>query len=166
MHIQYLDDEDCIIVNRALARAVGLNTSIFLRRLRFWLKHNEHERKLKEVTHYRDDRWWSWNTYQEWADDFEIFSVSTVRRTISAAEELGIVWTEGVVGEVMLDRPEHVVSQVFGEQAEPHFFGEDLRVAVVRTKGGKNDLDAYVHLRTSLEPEEPGLVNRIRKPDS
>jgi hypothetical protein len=34
--------------------------------------------------HYRDGKWWIWNTYAGWQDNFSFWSIPTIRRTVSS----------------------------------------------------------------------------------
>lgn len=88
----YLDDDDKLIVNRNLACAMGLNESIVIRQLFYWLKHNKQD-KDKRDSHLKDDCWWTYNTYDGWQkDNFQFWSYDTVRRTFLRLEEMGLVY--------------------------------------------------------------------------
>lgn len=84
-HLYFLDDDDVLIVNRTLAKAIGLNRSIALRQIRYWLKLNE---KVKSEKHFRDGSWWTFNTYTDWQrDNFDFWSWDTVTRTLNSLED-------------------------------------------------------------------------------
>lgn len=85
----YLDDGDVLIVNKTLASAIGLNESIVLRQLHYWIELN---RKAESERHFRDGCWWAFNSYPDWCnEDFPFWSVDTVRRAIVALEEMGLI---------------------------------------------------------------------------
>jgi hypothetical protein len=86
----YLDEEDeYLIVNKTLACAIGLNESIALRRVHKWIKHNA---RAKSEKHFRDERYWCFNTAERWQEtEFEFWSVDTVRRTFANLEKLGLI---------------------------------------------------------------------------
>lgn len=86
-----LTNSDDLHVSRTLACALGLNTSIFIRRIQEWLEYNEKHKQDKAETHFRDGRWWTFNTYANWVDDLKVFSMSTMRRAIAHGELLGII---------------------------------------------------------------------------
>ncbi len=86
----FLDDDDILVVNRTLAKAIGLNASIALRQVYYWMKEN---RKKKSEKHFHDQCWWTFNTYQEWVDgNFEFWSYDTVRRALKHLEHLGLIY--------------------------------------------------------------------------
>lgn len=98
---QLLTDNDILIINKDLACAVGLNPSIFLRQLAFWLEVNE---KTEKAAHFRDGRWWSFNTYEDWAEnDFPFWSASSIRRHIETLEALGLVITTAEYNRLPID---------------------------------------------------------------
>lgn len=72
-----LDDYPLIILP-SLAEEVGLNESIILQQLHYWLKKSANE---------RDGFRWVYNTYDDWAAQFPFWSVSTIRRTITKLEK-------------------------------------------------------------------------------
>lgn len=85
----FLDGEDIIAVSRTLASAIGLNESIVLRQLHYWLANNK---RNKKGDHYRDECWWAFNTYAQWRDEnFEFWSIDTVRRAIKVLESMVLI---------------------------------------------------------------------------
>jgi hypothetical protein len=91
MSRQFLSDDDILIISRPLGLAFGVGQSILLRRLHFWLTLNAKD-PSKVETHYKDGRWWSWNTYQGWSDDLgSLYSPDSCRRFLAQLEAYGIV---------------------------------------------------------------------------
>ena len=90
MNSKYLlDSQDILMLDRRLATEIGLNEAIFLQQLYYWLRINKQADK-----HYIDDRYWTYNTYDDWIrKDFPFWSKSTLKRTVSSLEELGLVIT-------------------------------------------------------------------------
>jgi len=79
--LPFLDDDDVLIVNRTLAKAIGLNRSIALRQIRYWLEIN---RKAKSEKHFRDGSWWTYNTISDWREhNFDFWSEDTVSRSLN-----------------------------------------------------------------------------------
>lgn len=76
-----LDDKP-IIVLPSLAKKVGLNEAIFLQQLNYW---------LQESKHCYEDKKWVYNTQEDWQDQFPFWSISTIRRTISKLESIGLL---------------------------------------------------------------------------
>jgi DnaD/phage-associated family protein len=75
-------DEKPLIVLPALAIAIGLNESIFVQQLHYWI-----ERSDKKHEGYT----WIYNTVKEWQEQFPFWSEKTLRRIIDNLEKKGIV---------------------------------------------------------------------------
>jgi DnaD/phage-associated family protein len=77
-----LIDESPILVIPSLAQKVGLNESIFIQQLHYW---------LKDSNNIRDDFKWVYNTYEDWQEQFPFWSVSTIRRIITKLEKANLI---------------------------------------------------------------------------
>ena len=80
-------DEHPLIVNPTLARLIGLNESIVLQQVHYWI---EIESKSKDIEviekHYHNGRWYVYNTFEQWHEQFPFWSLSTLKRTIASLE--------------------------------------------------------------------------------
>lgn len=86
---QLLDKDEVILLNRTLARALGLNKSLVIRQVRYWLELN---RKAAQKNHFQDGCWWVYNTYQQWHEnDFDFWSEDTIARNFTELEALGLI---------------------------------------------------------------------------
>jgi len=72
-------DEYPLIILPQLATAIGLNEAIVLQQIHYWLKINELSAK---ETHFRDGRWWTYNSVAQWCDQFPFWSYETIKRTL------------------------------------------------------------------------------------
>lgn len=91
-----LFDEQPIVVDKVLARKIGLNEAIVLQQVHYWLKVNE-----KKNLHYINGRYWTYNTLKEWRENnFDFWSLDTVKRAFTKLEKLGIL----LVGNFNQDR--------------------------------------------------------------
>jgi DnaD/phage-associated family protein len=82
MATRLLLDEEPLVVLPSLAASVGLNESIILQQLHYWLERSNHV--------YEGHKW-VYNTYEEWQEQFPFWSVSTIRRIITKLEEKGLI---------------------------------------------------------------------------
>jgi DnaD/phage-associated family protein len=82
MTTRLLLDEEPLVVLPSLAASVGLNESIILQQLHYWLERSNHV--------YEGHKW-VYNTYEEWQEQFPFWSVSTIRRIILKLEEKGLI---------------------------------------------------------------------------
>jgi DnaD/phage-associated family protein len=84
MATRLLLDEEPLVVLPSLAASVGLNESIILQQLHYWLERS---------THVYEGYKWVYNTYEEWQEQFPFWSESTIRRIITKLEKLGLIIT-------------------------------------------------------------------------
>lgn len=95
----FANEFDTQLVRKKLAKAIGLNEAIVLNQLHYWIEKN----KRKGKNHY-DGLYWVYNTYDEWQQqDFEYWSVDTVKRTFTKLEKLGLV-ISGNYNKMPMDR--------------------------------------------------------------
>lgn len=82
-------DERPLLVMPRLATLIGLNESIVLQQVHYWLKG-------KELRHqdYIDGRYWVYNTYEQWQKQFPFWSIMTIRRTITKLENIRLLISE------------------------------------------------------------------------
>ncbi len=80
--MKWLVDDDPLFVLPTVAVKLGLNESIFLQQLHYW---------LGKSTHTYDGYTWVYNTYEGWRKQFPFWSESTIRRTIVRLEKKRIV---------------------------------------------------------------------------
>ncbi|KQC48507.1 replication protein [Geobacillus sp. Sah69] len=76
-----LDDQPLVILPQ-LAVAIGLNESIVVQQLHYWLEKSENV---------HDGYKWVYNTYEDWQEQFPFWSESTIRRIITKLEKIGII---------------------------------------------------------------------------
>ncbi|WP_238941809.1 hypothetical protein [Bacillus sp. REN10] len=75
-------DERPLVIIPSLATKIGLNESIILQQVHYWLQSSEHE---------HDGRKWVYNTYEQWQEHFPFWSISTIRRSIKSLEDAGLL---------------------------------------------------------------------------
>ncbi|MBU4532183.1 MAG: hypothetical protein KJ650_00805 [Firmicutes bacterium] len=83
-----LTDEHPLIVLPSLAQAVGLNEAIILQQIYYWL-----QIARKNGTNFRDGHHWTYNTVQQWHDQFPFWGKNTVWRGLHSLERRGLIVT-------------------------------------------------------------------------
>ena len=83
-----LINEPPLQVLPSLARAIGLNEAIVVQQIHYWLGIQQ---KSQNNFCYRENRWWCYNTYEDWNEQFTWWSISTIRRTFTNLRESGII---------------------------------------------------------------------------
>lgn len=91
---KYLIDEMPLIIMPTLAKVIGLNESIVLQQIHYWLNNSNHE---------FDDRKWIFNTLEEWHKQFPFWSLRTLQRIFDDLTEKGIL-IKGNYNKMKLDR--------------------------------------------------------------
>jgi DnaD/phage-associated family protein len=82
MSTRLLLDEEPLVISPSLATIVGLNESIVLQQLHYWLERS---------THIYEGYKWVYNTYEEWRKQFPFWSESTIRRIITKMEKQELI---------------------------------------------------------------------------
>ena len=73
--------------NRRRAGTLGLNEAIIINQISYWNEINK-----KTGHNLKDGYYWTYNTYEGWAkNDFPYWSADTIRKSISALENMGII---------------------------------------------------------------------------
>ena len=83
-----LFDEQPIVIDRELAKLIGLNESIALQQIHYWIESNR-----KTGKNFREGRYWTYNSVEKWHEDnFPFWSLDTIRRTFSSLSNKGLLF--------------------------------------------------------------------------
>lgn len=93
-----LYDEKPLVISPKLARTIGLNEAIIVQQIHYWLQVHE-----QNGSNYYDGRYWVYNTYQQWQQQFSFWSLDTIKRTIRKMEKSGLLIT-GNYNKMSLDK--------------------------------------------------------------
>lgn len=85
-----LIDDRPVMVLPKLAIAIGLNEAIVLQQIHYWL---ETYKAADSRDHYKDGRWWVFNSKEEWVSNFPWWSETTIWRALISLRKSGIVVT-------------------------------------------------------------------------
>lgn len=83
-----LIDEHPLQVLPTLACKVGLSGAIILQQVHYWIVI---AKKAKDDRKFIDGRWWVYNSYEEWKENFPWWSLPTIRRTIQRLEKFDLL---------------------------------------------------------------------------
>ena len=81
--MQYLFNENPLVIDRELASVIGLNEAIILQQIQYWIKKSAHK---------FDGKIWVYNSISQWKKQFPFWSESTIDRTIRSLEKLGLLF--------------------------------------------------------------------------
>lgn len=82
-------DDPPLVLQPALAVAVGLAEALVLQQLHYWCTVNARAGRTDEQGHA-----WVYNTIDQWCEQFPFWSATTVRRTLGSLREAGLVIAE------------------------------------------------------------------------
>ena len=85
----YIRTFDC-----RLACAIGENGAIIVSQIDYWLEIEKERATADEAIrkkHYINGRWWIYNTYEQWQQQFPFLSLSTIKREFSKLIDIGVV---------------------------------------------------------------------------
>ncbi len=90
------DHDEILLVNRQLAKLIGLNEAIVLQQIHYWVK------KTKIGVEHMGVRW-VFNTIDQWNEQFPFWSYDTIKRALALLKENGVLRVEQL-SEVGRDR--------------------------------------------------------------
>ncbi len=76
--MNYLIEKTSLTIEPSLAKRVGLNESIFLRQLHYWINKTKHK---------KDGRKWVFNTTEKWHEQLPFLSIRTIERVIAKLQK-------------------------------------------------------------------------------
>lgn len=90
-----LINEPPLQVLPSLASLIGLNESIVLQQVHYW---------LRKTTFKLDGKKWFYKTYESWQEEFPFWSMATIRRTINNLEKLGLIISTNKYNKMKFDK--------------------------------------------------------------
>jgi len=75
-------NEKPLIVLPTLATKIGLNEAIILQQIHYW---------LMQKRNLRDGYYWTYNSYEDWNQQFPFWSKSTIKRALSSLEKQNLI---------------------------------------------------------------------------
>lgn len=84
MHHRLVLNESCLVLQPSLVAHLGRSTAVILQQIHYWVSSNNYGKVI-------DGKRWIYNSYDAFADNIKIFSVSTIRRAIKKLEHLGLI---------------------------------------------------------------------------
>lgn len=83
-----LIDEPPLQVLPSLAIKIGLNEAIILQQIHYWLRTFQSSGKKD---HLRDGKWWVYNSYDDWQNNFPFWGTGVIRRAIRNLEKIELL---------------------------------------------------------------------------
>lgn len=74
-----------LVVDKELATILGLNEALVLQQVHYWLETNK-----KNKRNFHEGRYWTYNTIDEWQEEFPFWSTSTVKRVFKKLRDMNL----------------------------------------------------------------------------
>jgi len=82
-----LFDEQPIVINKLLAKKIGLNEAIVIQQLHYWIKNNK-----KANRNFKDEKFWTYNSIRQWREnEFVFWSEKTIERILKSLENKELI---------------------------------------------------------------------------
>jgi hypothetical protein len=94
-------DENPLVILPKFAKLIGLQEAIFLQQLHYWLMNYFNNKKYD---HCIEDKWWIWNSYEEWQEQMPWWSERTIRRIIKRLRDKGLIIAKDALGDDKFNR--------------------------------------------------------------
>lgn len=93
-----------IYIDEEIATVFGLTEAIIIQKIWYWMKISR-ESKDQEIreTHFKDGRWWTYQSLDDWCKALPFISRMTIRRHLEKLEKLGVIVT-GEYNKMRIDR--------------------------------------------------------------
>ena len=148
-----LIDEYPLLLQPEIATGIGLNESIILQQLHYWLQKSKIE---------NDGKLWVYNTYEQWQKQFPFFSISRIRRTIKKLESLELIEIE------QLDKSNWKNTNYYTINYEKFYmmFPQNKQSNIAKKNKSKcsNRTDVYKETETPAETNKPRLQEGLAFP--
>lgn len=79
-------DKHPLVIDKKLAKIIGLNQAMVLQQVHYWLELNK-----KNKINFHEGKHWTYNTINEWQEEFPFWSKETVKRAFNKLRDLGII---------------------------------------------------------------------------
>lgn len=87
-----LIDEYPMVLQPSLAMEIGLNEAIVLQQIHYWIEIEKKSSKKEVIEkHYRNGRWWIYNTYDQWQEQFPFWCVRTIKSIFKRLESMDLL---------------------------------------------------------------------------
>lgn len=145
-----LFDEQPIVIDRSLAKVLGLNEAIVIQQIHYWIKINEQKK-----TNFHDNRYWTYNSLKQWHEDnFDFWSFDTVKRTFARLEKQGVL----LVGNYNPDPRDRTKWYAINYEVLQSIVEEHKCKGAKCTNGDKSTKGQNAHMQN--EPMDKGKMNQ------
>lgn len=87
----FVSKNKTIAVRVELACLIGLNEAIVLNQIEYWLELYRNEPGRFQDKHYRDGKWWVFNSFTSWKEQFPFWSIRTLKRIFKKLRDSNLI---------------------------------------------------------------------------
>lgn len=98
----FINGSNTFQFKRELAMAIGRDEAIVVNQIEYWL--SVFRQQDDKERHFRDGRWWVWNTMNAWVDHFGIYSYNTLNTVFNKLRDRGILLVSNQYNREVFDR--------------------------------------------------------------
>lgn len=157
LHKNFLDDDVVLTIRPQFAALLGLNESVVVQQLHYWLRKAE----KGQCGRFVDGHYWVWNNLSEWLEQFPFFSDSTLKRIFANLKKNGIIHIEQFDGSNRTNfyRIDYENLDKFLENAQKNH--EVKMTSCGKTPSGQNDLMEEIRMTPSSGQNDLFLHTKI-----
>ena len=143
-----LINEEPLLIIPSLARTIGLNESIILQQIHYWLQKSQHT--FEGVS-------WIYNTYEGWQKQFPFWSISTIRRAITSLERQGFIVTSNF-NKMKIDNTKwYRLQYELVEELSTHDCSESDSTLSVQNEQSNNQVEQFI---CSIRTDDSSKLNK------
>lgn len=93
-----------IVIDEEIATALSLTEAVIIQKIWYWMKISKESKDAENrIAHYKDGRWWTYQTLDDWCKAIPYISRKTIQRHLGNLEKKGIIIT-GNYNKMPIDR--------------------------------------------------------------
>ncbi len=151
-----------LVLDKELAVVLGLNEALILQLVHYWIEINK-----KNNRNFHEGRYWTYNTIDEWHEEFPFWSNSTIKRTFKRLRDMNLIIVDNF-NVYQMDRTlwytinyEELEKMIKDEKNNSATDATlDKNDAMIGSKGDDNDIQNEPMERTNMNSPLPEITTK------
>lgn len=151
-----------LVLDKELAVVLGLNEALILQQVHYWIEINK-----KNNRNFHEGRYWTYNTIDEWHEEFPFWSNSTIKRTFKRLRDMNLIIVDNF-NVYQMDRTlwytinyEELEKMIKDEENNSATDATlDKNDAMIGSKGDDNDIQNEPMERTNMNSPLPEITTK------
>lgn len=147
-----------LVLDKELAVVLGLNEALILQQVHYWIEINK-----KNNRNFHEGRYWTYNTIDEWHEEFPFWSNSTIKRTFKRLRDMNLIIVDNF-NVYQMDRTlwytinyEELEKMIKDEENDATL---DKNDTMIGSKGDDNDIQNEPMERTNMNSPLPEITTK------